>query len=262
MRKSILAMLAGGAAFLGAGAVQAAELQTPVAPAVAQAEVGGWQFMVSPYLWAAGLSGNLAQFGARTIHVSPSFGDVLRNLDFAAMVIGEARHERLSLFADLMYTKLSIGSATPRGILAERVRVTSKTMAGLFGVGYAVLQDERGHLDLAVGVRAWKVSTDLSFSGGVLNGAASKDSASWVNAMAGVRGRYGLADNLFLTGWGMIGAGGARLDWDVAAGLGYQFNEHISAVAGYRALGVDYRDNGFVFDVVQRGPILGLAVRF
>lgn len=65
-----------------------------------------------------------------------------------------------------------------------------------------------------------------------------------------------------MRGWGLVGAGGAKLDWDVGAGIGYRFNERISAVAGYRALGVDYRENGFVFDVIQQGPILGLTVRF
>jgi hypothetical protein len=60
----------------------------------------------------------------------------------------------------------------------------------------------------------------------------------------------------------LVGAGQADLDWDVAANLGYQFTDRISAVAGYRALGVDYNQDGFVFDVVQQGPILGMVFRF
>lgn len=60
----------------------------------------------------------------------------------------------------------------------------------------------------------------------------------------------------------LIGAGQADLDWDVAAAIGYQFSDTISAVVGYRALGVDYSKDGFVFDVVQQGPILGMVIRF
>lgn len=78
----------------------------------------------------------------------------------------------------------------------------------------------------------------------------------------GVRGRYFLTDSLYLSAWGLVGAGQADLDWDLAAGVGYEFNDRISAVAGYRALGVDYSNEGFVFDVVQQGPILGLVLRF
>lgn len=67
---------------------------------------------------------------------------------------------------------------------------------------------------------------------------------------------------MVLSGWGLVGTGGAEIDWDVAANIGYQFNDTVSAVAGYRALGVNYRNDGFVFDTVQQGPILGLTVKF
>jgi hypothetical protein len=65
-----------------------------------------------------------------------------------------------------------------------------------------------------------------------------------------------------LTGWGLVGGGGANVDWDVAGGIGYEFNKTVSAVLGYRALGVDYSSDGFVFDVVQQGPILGVVMHF
>lgn len=80
--------------------------------------------------------------------------------------------------------------------------------------------------------------------------------------MAGLRGKYSFTPEVYLTGWGLVGGGGADLDWDVAVGVGYDFNDRISAIAGYRALGVDYSDDGFQFDAVQQGPILGLAVKF
>ncbi len=85
---------------------------------------------------------------------------------------------------------------------------------------------------------------------------------TWVDGLVGVRGRYDFNENWYLTGWGMVGAGEADLDWDVAAGLGYRFNDTWSAVAGYRALGVDYSQDDFVFDVVQQGPILGVVINF
>jgi hypothetical protein len=50
---------------------------------------------------------------------------------------------------------------------------------------------------------------------------------------------------------GLVGAGEADIDWDV------------TGASGYRSWGVDYsNDDGFVFDVVQQGPILGMVVRF
>lgn len=61
---------------------------------------------------------------------------------------------------------------------------------------------------------------------------------------------------------GLVGAGGADIDWDVALALGYKFSDSISALAGYRALGVNYSSDGFVFDAVQQGPIIGVAIQF
>lgn len=63
-------------------------------------------------------------------------------------------------------------------------------------------------------------------------------------------------------GWALVGAGQADLDWDLAAGIGYHINETFSATLGYRALGVDYSEDGFLFDVVQQGPIRRLTIRF
>ena len=90
----------------------------------------------------------------------------------------------------------------------------------------------------------------------------SSTAGPWVDGLVGVRANYSLTPEVYLTGWGMVGAGGANVDWDVAAALGYRINERFSAVAGYRALGVNYRNDGFVFDVVQQGPIMGLIMRF
>ncbi len=117
-------------------------------------------------------------------------------------------------------------------------------------------------MDLVGGTRIWHASTEISFNGGILGGVSASDSATWVDGMAGVRARYAVTDNVYLSGWGLIGAGQAKLDWDVAAIVGYQINDTFSAVAGYRALGVDYRKDGFTFDAVQQGSILDLVGHF
>jgi hypothetical protein len=222
----------------------------------------GWTYTIAPYFWAAGLSGDVGSFGLPTIHVDSDFGDILKHLDFAAMAIGEARYDRYSIFGDVMYIKLSGESGTPRGILANNVDVDSETFSGLIGAGYSVLQSDAGHLDVVAGARVWSVNTDIGIHGGILDGRSASDGATWVDGLVGVRGNYSLTPKIYLTGWGMVGAGGADVDWDVAAGLGYRFNDRWSAVAGYRALGVNYSNNGFVFDVVQQGPIFGLVMRF
>ncbi|WP_372353364.1 hypothetical protein [Rhizobium sp. BT-175] len=244
----------------GAQAADVSPLLTQEPKAAETAD--GWTFSIAPYLWMAGISGDTAQFGLPTVHIDADFGDILSNLDFAFMAAGEARYDRFSIIGDVIYTKLSADGETPFGVLATDVEVTSKTFAGLLGVGYAVLDGPSGHLDVVGGVRLWSVDTTLSFNGGLLGGIERSDDATWLDGMVGLRGKYSFTPEVYLTGWGLVGGGGADIDWDVALAVGYDFNDRISAIAGYRALGVDYSDDGFVFDVVQQGPILGLAIRF
>ncbi len=82
--------------------------------------------------------------------------------------------------------------------------------------------------------------------------------------MIGVKTRFDTGTPLFITAWGMIGGAGVGSDitWDAMGGLGYQWTESFSTVLGYRALGVDYKNNGFVYDVIQQGVILGGVFRF
>lgn len=258
----LCALTAIGTCLAGSGAM-AADIYSPMTPQVQQTSTeGDWSFSFAPYFWVAGLSGDIGQMGLPTVEVDASFSDIVDHLDFGAMAMGEARNGPYSLFGDVMYTRISGQAGTPRGLLATDVELTSETFVGLLGVGYSVFENSVARLEVAGGLRVWSVESELSFSGGLLDGRTRSDGATWVDGLAGLRGTYSLTPEIYLTGWGFIGTGGADLDWDVAATIGYRFSDTVSAVAGYRALGVDYSDGGFVFDTVQQGPILGLVVRF
>ncbi|MBD9498405.1 hypothetical protein ACI2KT_28095 [Ensifer adhaerens] len=263
MRICIVRTLAAIGTCLVAGTAKATDIYSPMTPELQQTTTeSGWTFSFAPYFWAAGLSGEVAQFGLPAVDVDASFSDIFDHLEFGAMAIGEARNGPYSIFADVMYTKISGQSGTPRGVLATDVELTSETFAALLGAGYSVIDSDAARLDLVAGMRVWSVESELSFHGGVLDGRTRIDQATWVDGLAGFRGTYSLTSEIYLIGWGLVGAGGADLDWDVAAAIGYRFNDTISAIAGYRALGVDYSNDGFVFDVTQQGPMLGLTVRF
>ncbi len=247
---------------LSSTSVAAADLVSASATEPAPIGQGAWTYSITPYFWAAGLSGKVSQFGLPTVDFDTDFSDIFDHLDFAAMVIGEARNGPYSLFGDLIYTNLGGSRDTPLGVVADSADVDASTFAGLVGAGYSILESPSGRLDVVGGVRVWSVETDVSFSGGLIGDATFSDDATWVDGLVGVRGNYAFTPNLYVTGWGMVGAGGADVDWDVLAGVGYRINDTFSATLGYRALGVDYSDDGFLFDVVQQGPIAGLTIRF
>lgn len=265
MRDSKLLVLSMTALIGGQFAAVAADSSSAPAlsePARQELKLDGWHFSASPYFWAAGISGTAGQFGLPPAKMKSDFSNILKDLDFSFMGIVEGHYERYSLFSDIIYTKISTGGQTPYGVLSDSIDIKSETFSGFFGGGYSLLEEGRNRLDVVAGGRVWYASTEISFEGGLFDGHSGRESAAWVDAVAGLRGKYFLTDNLYFSGWGVVGAGQAKIDWDLAGTIGYQFRDNLSAVGGYRALGVDYNHDGFVYDVVQKGPILGLVMQF
>lgn len=168
------------------------------------------------------------------------------------MGVVEGHYDCYSLFSDIMYTKISTCGETPYEILSNSVDISSETFSGLFGAGYSLLEDDKSRLDAVAAARIWYASTKIAFDGGLFGGHSGRDGAAWVDAVAGLKAKYFFTDNFYFSGWGILGAGQAKIDWDVAGTLGYQFKYNLSVGAGYRALGVDYSHDGFVYDVVPK----------
>jgi hypothetical protein len=256
-------MLLLSAAILAAPAVvKAADIAPVLAPQPRPDDPDKWTFSISPYFWAAGITGDTGVFGLPEVHVDESFGDILSDIDFGFMAAGDARYDRFSIVTDIIYARITTDSATPRGIFADEVDLKTETFTAMIGAGYSVIDEPQGRLDVIGGVKIWYTETTISFSGGPLGGVSGTDDATWVDAMAGVRGMYSITPSVYFTGWGLIGAGGADLDWDVMAAIGYKWNDTISAIAGYRALGVNYSDDTLTNDIVEHGPILGVVFHF
>ena len=67
-----------------------------------------------PYFWAAGISGDVGQFGLPPVHIDADFGDIFDHLDFGAMAIGEARYDRYSpLRRYHIFEDIGLGRHTP-----------------------------------------------------------------------------------------------------------------------------------------------------
>lgn len=235
---------------------------TPFPEPVTGQASDSWQFRGGPYFWAAGLKGTVGQFGLPAAKLRSDFSDILKELDFSFMGMLEGKRGPYRVFSDIAYTKVSMRDSVSKGPLTQSIGVKSQTFSGLLGGGYGLVDQERTTLDVMAGVRVWSVRTQVSFDGGLLNGVSRRDSATWADAVVGVRGQYRFTDNFYLTGWGSIGAGQAKLDWDTALALGYRTSKSLAIIAGYRMQGVDYSRRGFVFDVIQKGPVLGLTMRF
>lgn len=248
------------AVFIGlAGPAAAADLVAPEEPVTEP----GWEFVFAPYFWAAGMKGDVAAFGAPEVEVDLSFSDILEHFDIGVMGVGEARNDRFGILTDLMYIKLSGDSEVSAHHIDADIKLTTEMLTLLGAVEYRLFEGEGGSFDVLAGGRLWWVNNDLDFDGAAINVSAN-DSETWVDPIVGVRGRVNLSPDFFFTGWGMIGGFGVASEffWDAMGGLGYQVSDSFDLVAGYRGLSVDYKNDGFVLDVVEHGPILGAVFRF
>ncbi|RAH97246.1 hypothetical protein DLJ53_28985 [Acuticoccus sediminis] len=221
-----------------------------------------WSVTAGVYLWGAGLDGKVGVGGYGPADVNLSFGDILEDLDIAVMAASEIRYDRFGLFTDLFYTKTSSSASVLDGYVD--VSVGTSIFAGTAMAEYRVLQQDQSSLDVMAGARVWSVKADLDLRAVDGRTFDLKDTETWVDPMIGAKGRLKGSWPMYLTGWGMIGGFGvgSDIDWDVLAAVGYEFNKHVSLLAGYRAVGVDYSDDGYEFDTILHGPVVSGVLRF
>lgn len=222
-----------------------------------------WRFRFTPYLWAAGISGDFSQFGLPEVEVNESFSDVLENLDFGAMASFEAWRGRYGLLGDVMHVRVS-GGGTVKGPLPIAIPVSASntsTTAMLAGQ-FRWIDRESGYLDVLGGMRFWSLKSRINV--GVPLNLSRSEGVRWSDPIIGVKGYYQLDESFFLTGWAITGGyvGKAEPIIDLLAGLGYKINERAALILAYRHLTVDYREGSFLYDAVQHGFGLRLDIRF
>ncbi len=245
--------------YAGAAIAAASLLATP---ALAQ----DWKFTVTPYFWMAGLNGDIAPFPKFPVaHTDQSFGDILDDFQTGGALAFNAQHGKWSVLGDVSYIDTDSGrqavSASPDYTVAG---LESKATWLTGAIGYRVAETPAYALDLFGGVRMnWQdnavrlVKTDNT----QLNGDHDEN---WTDPIIGARIIAPLAPKWDFTG--MADAGGfgvgSRLTYQLYAAATYRLSDRWSLTAGYRYMSVDYRNDGFISDIVEQGPILGTQFRF
>ena len=241
-----------------------------------QSEAGaqnGWNFQVTPYLFAAGLNGTA---GARGVEadIDASFSDIWDNLDVGLMGLFEARNGPWTMTFDALYFKVSdqasktvtgpFGQVTVKGALDVSSSVTVLQPS----LWYRVI-DERTKVDLGAGLRYTRLSLDLDVKIVTVPGIAfpggrrsSSSSESWVDVVVGARVNHPISDRWSLTAYADLGGGGSSHTYQLVAGADWALNDRFTARAGYRYAYWDYADGGTVWDMSASGPYLGLGITF
>lgn len=246
----------------------------------------GWTFQFTTYGWVPWLTGD-ATIAGREFGVDVGPSTIFKNLDYsqipAWMSYFEARNGRLSLFNDIVYSKLEgagnfvkpirrgpISATVDGNVQADYEQATVEA-----GAAYEVWSSgSRGSpgsaaLDALAGVRYWhqdaSVSADLAatltisgplgLAGLTVSGDrvfAKSGSVDWVDPIVGARLRYQVAPSQELMLRGDIGGFGAGSDlsWQLIGTYGWQMctvgGLVLDGYVGYRALSVDYEQGSGV----------------
>src|SRR5437660_9788689 len=85
----------------------------------------------------------------------------------------------------------------------------------------------------------------------------------WFDPYLGLRGRYNFNKTFYTAVRGEIGGGVASdLMWEVEGVIGINLTRNIFTEVGYRALAVDYENDGLLFDTVMHGPQITTGITF
>jgi len=234
-----------------------------------------WQFELTIYGWYAGVDGNLkypVPPGSGG-NISVDASDILSNLNMIFMGGFQAKKNKWSLLTDVIY--LDLGDDTSRVVTVgpspgipvnASMDLDLKTWVLQGGIGYEVVQADRGELSVVGGVRYTGVDVDLQVG---LQGplpfprppAEASDTVDLLDGIVGVKGLIKLNENWYLPYYADIGTGDSDLTWQLFAGIGYQFGWG-DVRLGYRYLKYELDDGKLLEDLELNGPLLGVGFRF
>ena len=225
---------------------------------------GGWHYRITPYLWGAGLDGEVGK-SQRRADVNKSVSDILDDIDYGGMLAFEARKGKYGIFSDILYVRLSESDSipTPIGIDADAdVKINAATF--MLAGQYRAKDEKEGYIDLLAGARYWGLRTNVNVSLSNLFSVDGSDKEHWIDPVLGMKGTYHLDERFYLTGWAILGGFnvGSRLSSDLMGGLGYKVTDKSALLLAYRRLAVDYKSSNFLFDASSQGPALGWDYRF
>jgi hypothetical protein len=261
-----------------------------------------WEFRFTPYAWATSVNGTTIA-ADQAIDIDASFLDIVEESESLVGLMGyfEARRGRLALYTDVVWSSLTFAgerSGTgPFGNLNVSVdaELDYEQIIVEAGVSYEIarlpgdpgsLKDDFGGstsytaIDIRAGARYWRESADLSFDitgafalppGFEVSGdrvVGRSGAIDWIDPVVGLRVRHQFSLGQELQLRGDVGGFGVGSDfsWQLFGGYGFALGESWSGVIGYRALSVDYSEEGpngtRGIDLLQHGPVFGVNLRW
>jgi len=218
-----------------------------------------WDWKIAPYLWTAGISGDLA-IGDINQDVGVSFSQILDDLDIGGSVFAELGKGQHAVHVDYTYLRVKAGpTELPNPPFPPNAELTSKMTTNLFETAYNYRLRGPGGPAIVVGARL----IDLEMRMSPANLPAATTGPNWWDYFAGVKTHNEISTNWDFDFYGTIGTGGSDLPWTLQAMFSRRFSNSNRLGLGARVWDIDYterkglQDQITVFDVTFYGLIIG-----
>lgn len=224
----------------------------------ARAASNDWQFELTPYVWAAGMDGDIEVAG-RTAEVEVGFEDLIDKVDIAGSFLGVVQKGMWVNWLQVDYLALS-NDERPAALGGAKVEVESDTLILTAATGIQLgLWSEGQTIDIMGGVRYVRMENELSISG-----VGSFDETNDIyDAVLVLRPSMQLTKRLRFNPTLSIGAGDSDLTYELMPQFQYDFTDALAMRVGYRRLYYDFEgDRGNSFDGALHGFFIGLGLTF
>ncbi len=253
--------------FLTQSASSLAENNSPI-PEISDS----FRFSITPYVWMAGLSGNVDYANGKSVHTQMNANKVLSNLSVGGMADGEVHYGRFGLMGNAVFSKLShAGSKSYLRDDAITVDSTTDAWMGIYTAAgtYTAYFDPSWYVDVLAGARFLNMNSKIQLNM-TLNpvhytaGKTLYSQLSSTDAIGGVKGRYRIAESNFYIPFYVDAGGGssvAKFTSQQALGIGYAFSyADISLV--YNNLYYSMSNDKASSYINMSGPALGVTFKF
>lgn len=227
-----------------------------------------WSFRFAPYVWATALNGDTGVDGVNT-HINASMKEVIDHVDGGLMFTAEARYQRWGIITDFIYADLADRKYYDHGLI-DKVKLKVDQYIWTQAAAYRTIQKGGSWLDVLAGFRLMSMDQTLSLtardpfapSGDI----SVKDSLdrTWIDPIIGLRSAVEVAEGWAVRTEGDVGGfdANSKFTWQAFAALGYDITEATRVLAGYRGLGYNHDRDGFKYDTIMHGPMVGVGVGF
>ncbi len=240
---------------IGRKALAVASIVLATASAVI-AQEDKWDFEVTPYLWLAGIDGDVT-VGGNKADIDMEFDDIFESVDAGGGLMATAQRGSFVIWGQYDYVGMDsdkLDNAPAGG------SVQTDSFLGALAGGYQFQTPLEGFtIDLMGGVRYAWMNSEVEITGV----GSGEDSVDIVDGIAVVRPMLRVAQKWRFDFLFDIGAGDSDLVWEVQPSVQYQLCHSLGLRLGYRYLHYDVEgEAGNTFDAAFHGLILGASLLF